>query len=155
MAHNGDFVVIVVDDNMLLRSMRKRYFQLARAGDFSFVQVSLAVPLALSLARNATRPADRRIPEHIVRDTHDRNEVSRATRSVGAAHGGLGLKKHLLDRCKVCLCWTDGSVRIAPFERDIRRGSTCSVRRGGYPPFALLLAAGTRRLASFVGSSLA
>ena len=69
--------MLIVDDNMLLRSMRKQYFQLARAHGFGFVQLSLVADEAVSVARNATRGTTTRIPIGVLRDSHARNEVGR------------------------------------------------------------------------------
>lgn len=69
------FVLIIMDDNFLLRSMRKRYFQLARSNEFGFVQVSLQVPLRVSQARNKNRRLSKRIPLDVVRHSHQHNEV--------------------------------------------------------------------------------
>lgn len=53
--------VFIIDDNMYLRSMRYRYFQLARRHQLGYAAVLLEVPLAECVRRNAARP--RPVPE--------------------------------------------------------------------------------------------
>jgi len=70
-----DFPLIIVDDNMLLRSMRKKYFQLARASEFGFVTISLQVSKSLSRKRNQGRSWNK-IPDAVLEHSHNSNEVS-------------------------------------------------------------------------------
>ncbi|KAF5304417.1 hypothetical protein FQR65_LT07947 [Abscondita terminalis] len=57
--------LIVVDDNMYLKSMRYQYYKLARDYQMSFFQIHFDVPLATALERNATRNTP--IPEHVIK----------------------------------------------------------------------------------------
>ncbi|XP_043224116.1 L-seryl-tRNA(Sec) kinase-like isoform X1 [Amphibalanus amphitrite] len=53
--------VFIIDDNMYLRSMRYRYFQLARRHQLGYAVVLLDVPVTECLRRNAAR--DRPVPD--------------------------------------------------------------------------------------------
>lgn len=59
--------VVVVDDNMHLRSMRHALYCHCRDVGAAFLQVLLDVPLPVALARNEAREAPQRVPEHVVR----------------------------------------------------------------------------------------
>ena len=54
-AEGGRPTVFIIDDNMYLRSMRYRYFQLARRHQLGFAVVLLDVPVEECLRRNSAR----------------------------------------------------------------------------------------------------
>mmetsp|Transcript_1183 Transcript_1183/g.7710 ORF Transcript_1183/g.7710 Transcript_1183/m.7710 type:complete len:334 (+) Transcript_1183:2925-3926(+) len=66
--------VIVVDDNMHLRSMRKEYFRIAREHRACYVQVFVDVPCEVALERNRRRVEEQRVPDQVVLDMHERFE---------------------------------------------------------------------------------
>ena len=55
------FHVVVLDDNMQYRSMRRPYYRLARDLHLSICSIAITVPLSTALARNAARRA--KVPE--------------------------------------------------------------------------------------------
>lgn len=59
-------VLVVLDDNMHFRSMRKGAFHLAKECTAAFVHVHVDTPLQLALARNAARCPAERVPEHLL-----------------------------------------------------------------------------------------
>ena len=95
----GTFDIVLVDDNMLKRSSRKKYCAAASEHEFEFVQVCLQTPLDVCVARNGIRNRqsaacalketdccqertieERRtlpVPDAVVLETHSLNEVRR------------------------------------------------------------------------------
>ena len=61
------FEVVVVDDNLQYRSMRKPYHRVARAGGLAICTVCVRVDLEVALARNRARGPAERVPEATVR----------------------------------------------------------------------------------------
>eukprot|EP00899_Mesostigma_viride_P013126 jgi/Mesvir1/21814/Mv04201-RA.3 len=60
-------LLLLVDDNMHLRSMRKKYWQLARKARCAFLQVFLRCHLDEAANRNAARAQDSIVPDHVLR----------------------------------------------------------------------------------------
>ena len=90
--------VFIIDDNMYLRSMRYRYFQLARRHQLGFAAVLLDVPVSECLRRNAARLQS--VPKAAIEAMATRLERPEAarlweTRSVTLA-GGLSLEENPL-----------------------------------------------------------
>mmetsp|Transcript_4460 Transcript_4460/g.12519 ORF Transcript_4460/g.12519 Transcript_4460/m.12519 type:complete len:345 (+) Transcript_4460:47-1081(+) len=84
----GHAVVVILDDNMQYRSMRKQACRLARACDAAFVHVHVHAPLAVALERNSARPAATRVPEHLLREMATNMEVPSAETAEGAGRQG-------------------------------------------------------------------
>ena len=61
------FEVVVVDDNLQYRSMRKPYHRVARAAGLAICTVCVRVDLEVALARNRARGPAERVPEATVR----------------------------------------------------------------------------------------
>ena len=59
--------VLVLDDNMHYRSMRRTYYRLARDARVAVCTLGLPISLELALARNAPRPAAQRVAEATIR----------------------------------------------------------------------------------------
>ena len=59
--------VLVLDDNMHYRSMRRTYYHLARDAQIAVCTLGLPLPLELALTRNAQRPAAGRVAEATIR----------------------------------------------------------------------------------------
>ncbi|KAJ1621840.1 hypothetical protein T492DRAFT_1066902 [Pavlovales sp. CCMP2436] len=59
-------LLVLLDDNMHFRSMRKGAFHLARECGAAFVHVHVAAPLPLALARNAARAPVEQVPVHLL-----------------------------------------------------------------------------------------
>lgn len=57
--------VLVIDDNMYYRSMRHKYFQLARKYEQGFCQIHLQCNKELAMTRNSTR-TERRVPNDVI-----------------------------------------------------------------------------------------
>ena len=62
--------LVIVDDNMQLRSMRREVYILARKYRTDFVILHLAVSLPEALKRNAGREREGRVPEHVLHKMH-------------------------------------------------------------------------------------
>ena len=60
--------VLLLDDNMHYRSMRRTYYRLARDARVAVCTLGLPISLELALARNALRPAAQRVAEATIRD---------------------------------------------------------------------------------------
>ena len=86
-AHDGKaptFDVVLVDDNMLKRSSRKKYWLAALENQFAFFQICMQTPLDICIARNMLRKTAAKeqaphvnllVSDAIVKDTHTHNEV--------------------------------------------------------------------------------
>ena len=48
--------LVIIDDNMHLRSMRHRCYQIARSRTAAFLQIHIQCPLSKAIERNRTRP---------------------------------------------------------------------------------------------------
>jgi tRNA uridine 5-carbamoylmethylation protein Kti12 len=59
-------VLVILDDTMHLRSMRRECWQLARAVSSAYVQICVVCSLKQALNRNAQRPLASQIPEHVI-----------------------------------------------------------------------------------------
>jgi O-phosphoseryl-tRNA(Sec) kinase len=66
--------VVVVDDNMYYKSMRKQIYRLCCEKKVKFVQVLLDVNVETCVARNSLRTGAAKIPEEIVRRMETRLE---------------------------------------------------------------------------------
>ncbi len=55
--------IIVLDDNMPYRSMRRAYYRLARMAGGGFCTLALRIPLEVARARNAARQGSARVPD--------------------------------------------------------------------------------------------
>lgn len=62
----SDRVLVILDDTMHLRSMRRECWQLARAASSAYVQIHVVCSLKQALFRNAQRPLAARIPEQVI-----------------------------------------------------------------------------------------
>jgi O-phosphoseryl-tRNA(Sec) kinase len=77
----NDPIIVIVDDNMYYRSMRRSYFKLARqcrsfpqlipshspSGKVGFLTIFIECPLQLALTRNATRGTDQ-VKESVIQE---------------------------------------------------------------------------------------
>lgn len=63
----GCLHVLVLDDNMQFRSMRRTYYRLARDAHIAVCTLGLPISLELALARNAERPPATRVDEATMR----------------------------------------------------------------------------------------
>lgn len=64
-----DVRVVVMDDNFYYRSMRKRYFHLARELRVGYLEVHLEMPVEEAMRRNKERevkPGQLAVPEHVI-----------------------------------------------------------------------------------------
>jgi tRNA uridine 5-carbamoylmethylation protein Kti12 len=59
-------VLVILDDTMHLRSMRRECWQLARSVSSAYVQIFVVSSLKQALNRNAQRPLEAQIPEHVI-----------------------------------------------------------------------------------------
>lgn len=59
-------VLVILDDTMHLRSMRRECWQLARAASSAYVQICVVCSLKQALNRNSQRPPGSQIPEHVI-----------------------------------------------------------------------------------------
>lgn len=85
--------VIVVDDNMHYRSMRKPLLRLALDARAAVLVVHVWAPVSVCIARNATRTGSARVDEGIIRRMHERLQTpcpAGAACRVSAADGGGG-----------------------------------------------------------------
>jgi len=60
---SGGRMVILLDDNMYYRSMRKQWYHFARDRNCAFHQLFLQAPQEICLARNAQRDGSQQVPE--------------------------------------------------------------------------------------------
>jgi len=58
--------LIILDDNFLLQSMRKPYYNLAAVHQTSYAELYIQVALETALARNQTRPEILRVPDDVI-----------------------------------------------------------------------------------------
>ena len=63
--------VLVLDDNMHYRSMRRTYYRLARDAQIAVCTLGLPISLELALARNVPRPTAHRVAEATIRGMAD------------------------------------------------------------------------------------
>lgn len=63
----NDPIIVIVDDNMYYRSMRRSYFKLARQCKVGFLTIFIECPLQLALTRNATRGTDQ-VKESVIQE---------------------------------------------------------------------------------------
>merc|ERR1711909_93629 len=68
-------VLIIIDDNNYLRSMRYEYYQLARKFEAGFCQLLFQSTLEMALVRNSSRDAKHRIPEEVIRRMSEKLEA--------------------------------------------------------------------------------
>ncbi|XP_033757140.1 L-seryl-tRNA(Sec) kinase-like [Pecten maximus] len=71
---NSRLYVLVIDDNMYYRSMRYKYFQLARKYEQGFCQVHLRCTEELAKERNSKRQV-RRVPDEVISTMATKMEV--------------------------------------------------------------------------------
>ena len=55
-----------MDDNFYYRSMRKRYFQLARSRQLAYLEVHVKVKVDVALERNESR-GEAKVPEAVIK----------------------------------------------------------------------------------------
>ena len=58
--------IVIVDDVMFFRSMRRKVYQLARDRRFAYLPLFVDIPLAVARNRNATRPAATKVKEQVM-----------------------------------------------------------------------------------------
>lgn len=86
--------VLILDDNMYYRSMRKQWYHVARERNCSFRQVFLAAPTDACLERNRARDAAARVPDFSVEHMA---EVFQWPRTEGGSWEALPLVSTTLD----------------------------------------------------------
>lgn len=59
-------ILIVIDDNMYYRSMRYKYFQLARIHNLGYCQIYIKCNIEECIKRNATRVIEEKIPDDVI-----------------------------------------------------------------------------------------
>ncbi|KAK9817333.1 hypothetical protein WJX74_010665 [Apatococcus lobatus] len=59
-------LLLIVDDNMQYRSMRREFFQVARDARSAFVQLYISLPVELALKRNGQRTLQTRVPDAVI-----------------------------------------------------------------------------------------
>jgi Predicted nucleotide kinase len=69
-----DPFIIILDDNFLLKSMRKPYYILSWEYKTGFCELHIQADLNTSLYRNGNRPSQDRIPEDIIIDSYNKFE---------------------------------------------------------------------------------
>jgi len=69
-AARDGYDVVVLDDNMHYRSMRRAYYRLARDLQLAFVTLCLPIDLQEALRRNAQRDAPQRVPASTIEHMH-------------------------------------------------------------------------------------
>jgi O-phosphoseryl-tRNA(Sec) kinase len=69
-----DRILIVIDDNSYLRSMRYPYYQMARRHSCGFCQLHLAADVSTAIKRNAAREAGLRVEESVIRTMAEKLE---------------------------------------------------------------------------------
>jgi len=62
-SRSGDRMVVLLDDNMYYRSMRKQWYHFARDRNCAFRQLFLQAPQEVCLERNAQRDGSQQVPE--------------------------------------------------------------------------------------------
>ncbi|KAK9805006.1 hypothetical protein WJX73_000675 [Symbiochloris irregularis] len=73
----GHGCMVLVDDNMHLRSMRKDVWHLARQHRAAFVQLYLPCSLDQALQRNSRRPPHQQVPLEVIQRMSERLEAPR------------------------------------------------------------------------------
>jgi tRNA uridine 5-carbamoylmethylation protein Kti12 len=63
---NNNIEIIIIDDIMFYRSMRKDIYKLARCHSYGFVIVYLQVSLEIALHRNNCRPESSKVPNEVI-----------------------------------------------------------------------------------------
>eukprot|EP01104_Vermistella_antarctica_P008471 TRINITY_DN2122_c0_g1_i4.p1 TRINITY_DN2122_c0_g1~~TRINITY_DN2122_c0_g1_i4.p1 ORF type:complete len:244 (+),score=45.94 TRINITY_DN2122_c0_g1_i4:757-1488(+) len=78
--------LLLLDDNMYLRSMRHHIYMLAKQACTGFVQLSIRVPLKVAEERNDTRDVSARVPLHVIRRMSARFEWPSAAVNIWESH---------------------------------------------------------------------
>lgn len=74
---NADYIILC-DDNFYYRSMRYKLHQLCRSEGCTYGQIYVASSLTSCLQNNSLRTGNTRVPDHVIRQMHDRLELPSA-----------------------------------------------------------------------------
>eukprot|EP00928_Gymnodinium_smaydae_P070878 TRINITY_DN54624_c0_g1_i1.p1 TRINITY_DN54624_c0_g1~~TRINITY_DN54624_c0_g1_i1.p1 ORF type:complete len:329 (-),score=62.96 TRINITY_DN54624_c0_g1_i1:48-1034(-) len=73
--------VVLLDDNMYYRSMRKQWYHLARERQCAYRQIFLTAPMELCLSRNSSREPSQQVPDFSIRHMAEAFEWPRSAGS--------------------------------------------------------------------------
>uniref|UniRef100_A0A5S6Q9E5 L-seryl-tRNA(Sec) kinase n=1 Tax=Trichuris muris TaxID=70415 RepID=A0A5S6Q9E5_TRIMR len=118
-------IIILIDDNMHLRSMRHSFYLLAREREVGFGQIAILADVAVTVRQNALRRDGVRVDEDVIFNMAEKMQLPDASRfhwerNTLLLNGLIGQTEFQLIRSFLIQCFSEACIPSAKVETPVR-----------------------------------